>query len=268
MSKMGKTHFGGQLYGRLKSMAKAYKLLDTPDDLSLFEEILESLNDGVLGAHTSSNKHETITLPIQTPSDETIQIIYPDYGGEQVRDIVINREVKQHWTEQIQNSNSWFLFIRLDLMEIISDVTTKFYKQINEEKTNNNPLTAIKEIQENSSAFYIELLQIFRYVKKLSPESTKPNLSIVLSCWDKLPNKNNDTPRKKLIDTMPLLYNFIRSNWESNQLNIVGLSSLGKDLNTEEGDVDYQIEGPENFGYIIKPDGDKTDDITQILNYI
>jgi hypothetical protein len=268
MSKMGKTHFGAQFYGRLDEQNKeTYHLEERPNDLSLFEEVLDSLNDGNLGAHTSSNLHKTITLPVRTPKDEIINIIYPDYGGEQIRDIVQNREVNFEWKERITNSDNWFLFIRLDLMERISDVTTKFYKQIKEEivledkPIDNELLSAV------SSAFYIELLQIFNYVKRVK-SSQKPNLTILLSCWDKLDEEQkNNLPAINLKTIMPMLYNFIRSNWKDNEFNIVGLSSLGKDLD-KGNDSEYQSEGPEKFGFIIKSDGTEEKDITQILNYI
>lgn len=273
MSKMGKTHFGGQLYGRLKSLNKSYKLRKTPDDLSLFEEILERLNDGLEGSHTSTKLNEAIVLPIQSQNGTNpIDIIYPDYGGEQIRGIVEQREIPIIWKNQIEASNHWFLFIRLDLMEKVSDVTTKFHAQIDAEKINNDEdkeRRHLKELPENSSAFYIELLQIFLYTKFFKATSKdKPQLTVLLSCWDKLESKYGEgiLPSSILSETMPLFFAFISSNWKEDQYQIIGLSSLGKDLSKDKADKDYQIQGPEKFGYLVMPDGKREPDITQIFN--
>ena len=64
MSKVGKTHFGGQLYGRLKAGTNQYALRHTPNDVSIFQDILDNLNEGLEGKHTDSKLRETITLPV------------------------------------------------------------------------------------------------------------------------------------------------------------------------------------------------------------
>lgn len=268
MSKMGKTHFGGQLYGRLKNLENKFKLRNTPNDLSLFENVLDRLNEGLEGDHTSSQLHETIILPIKSAKGVNIDIVYPDYGGEQIRDIVEQRKLSKVWQTQIQDSNHWFLFVRLDLMENISDVTTKFYKQIEAEKMEKEALIdPLIKLPENSSAFYVELLQILLYAKRVSLSSiNKPSLTIILSCADK--TKSDKLPSETLLDKMPLFANFVKNIWEQDQLQIIGLSSLGYDLDQKNPNIDYQLEGPENFGYLILPNGEKEKDLTQILNHV
>jgi hypothetical protein len=43
---------------------------------------------------------------------------------------------------------------------------------------------------------------------------------------------------------------------------VYGLSSLGKTLRKDEPDDDYLNSGPEQFGYIVMPDGSRTPDLT------
>ena len=64
---------------------------------------------------------------------------------------------------------------------------------------------------------------------------------------------------------MPLLLNFIESNWKAEKLKIIGLSAQGFPLDCEENKEKYQIEGSENFGFLIKEDGQKTNDITELI---
>lgn len=108
MSKTGKTHFGGQLYGRLKTSENKYRLQETPNDLSLFQDILDNLNQGLEGKHTDSKLHETIVLPIISDTGDEIDLIYPDYGGEQLRGMIELRKINNIWEQQIADSTHWF----------------------------------------------------------------------------------------------------------------------------------------------------------------
>ncbi len=266
MSKVGKTHFGGQLYGRLKAGSNEFKLRETPNDLSLFQEILDCLNEGREGKHTESKLHETIVLPVVSKNGSVVDLIYPDYGGEQLRGIIEQRQLNSIWKQQIQNSTNWFLFIRLDLMEDIVDITTRFYQQVGVEKDVDTP--NIIDLPIESSAFYIELLQIFLYVKEIAlTAKNKPRLTVLLSCWDKPKYKAGSKPSKVLLAKLPLFYNFIHANWGDN-LSILGLSSLSKDLDAKKIDQEFALEGPEKFGYIVKESGEPEVDITYLLNEV
>ena len=63
-----------------------------------------------------------------------------------------------------------------------------------------------------------------------------------------------------LAATLPMFWSFVRSNWESPT--VMGLSALEKALSKTESNEEYAIRGPEEFGYVILPDGKKDKDIT------
>lgn len=135
-------------------------------------------------------------------------MIYPDYGGEQLRNIIEQRKINTSWQNKLKNSTSWFLFIRLDFIENIYDITTKFYRQIEEEKEVNLKQPNIIDLPIDSSAFYIELLQTFLFVKGMVHRSkNKPRLTILLSCWDKPNYPPSTIPSSVLELTMPLFCN-------------------------------------------------------------
>ena len=121
----GKTHFGGQLYGRLSSRTEHYKITSPPDDLSIFQEVLENLNEGKSSGHTHVTSHQTLTLEIEDNAGIKSVFSFPDYGGEQVKAIVNDRRVNKIWKEQIDKSNSWMLFIRLHEVKAIEDVVNR-----------------------------------------------------------------------------------------------------------------------------------------------
>lgn len=265
MSKMGKTHFGGQLYGRLKTLTNKYKSKETPGELSLFDNVLERLNDGLEGSHTDVKLHETITLHVESPGGEEINIVYPEYGGEQIKLMIGSREINPIWQKGISESDNWFLFIRPDLIEDIDDVTTKFFNELKTEREKGRE--EIKKIPENSSAFYVELLQAFLFAKNVSVSGIqKPNLVILLSCWDKLDDPEKTIPEEHLKKKMPMLHSFISSNWPSSHRHFMGLASTGTDLHKEKPNEDFAIDGPDEKGYFITPEGKKELDLTLILD--
>ncbi len=63
-----------------------------------------------------------------------------------------------------------------------------------------------------------------------------------------------------------MLLSFISSVWR--KPTILGLSALGKQLSKSDVDLEYANNGPEKYGYIILPDGRKSDDITIPIQWL
>ena len=64
----------------------------------------------------------------------------------------------------------------------------------------------------------------------------------------------------ELRDRLPLLADFIASNWDDAL--ILGLSALGRALDKEQPDEDYIAKGSERFGYVVLEDGTHSPDLT------
>jgi len=258
----GKTHFGGQLYGRLKIKESEYVLRETPDDITLFKDILNKLNNGIPGDHTPFSESRQLILPITSKNGEEIDLIYPDYGGEQISQIIKNRKLNARWQEQIELSTDWILFIRPHLIETIEDVTKRFHSYIF--KKSQTELAEFEGLKDTSPIFYIELLQMLLFSKRLNVTSTnKPFLLIFLTCWDEL-NITDEEPKKVLKSKMPLFYEYIENNWNL-KFATIGLSATGTVLDANKPNKEFQIYGPETCGYIINEDGSKTTDLTLAL---
>jgi hypothetical protein len=73
-------------------------------------------------------------------------------------------------------------------------------------------------------------------------------------------------PRVALYEQLPMLTSFIEATWRCPT--IMGLSALERPLSQIETDRDYAIRGPEQFGFVILPDGARTIDITAPVQYI
>jgi len=257
-----KTVFLSQFYSKLQKNKSKLKLYKSVDDLSPISGAREALASGEEPQTTPSEKSVKFYLPIQV-AEKQVDLKCPEYGGEQVLSIVENRELNKEWTASIQESNSWILFIRLNNVNKPLDISDVTYS----EQHHKNPKEPVSDAEYKISdqSFFIELLQILLHAKGTDYHKVndKPKLTIVLTCWDEM--NTEEKPYNVLQSKLPLLLNFLESNWDKNYLNIVGLSAQGFSLTTPENKEKYQIEGPEEFGYLVLPDGAQTNDITELI---
>ncbi|MCT1531316.1 hypothetical protein M3B46_09940 [Sphingobacterium daejeonense] len=258
----GKTHFGGQLYGRLNARTERYRIISPPDDFTIFQEVLDNLNDGKSSGHTHVTSNQTLALEIEDNAGVKSVFSFPDYGGEQIKAIVNDRRVNKIWKEQIDKSSSWMLFIRLDEVKAIEDVVNR---GLPDQDVLKNRTEKSEPMSLSDTAFYTELLQILLFVKKVGIRQriTDPKLTLVLSCWDLLSDEDQKKlPKDVLQDKLPGLFSFIHGTWTEDACKIIGLSSTEKSLSNNDSDLEFVKKGPENFGYMITATGEKETDLT------
>ncbi len=259
----GKSGFFGQLYARLDQQDENSfaQLIKTPENIAAINQILERYADGKSLEHTPVNEFENLDLDIEI-NGQQFTLRYPDYGGEQVNALMNTRRLDDRWYQHIQNSNSWFLFIRVGSLSSLYDPINKFAEIVKSDNRNEIPV----EKTPSDQAFYIELIQMLLYYKGIgyTQKNNSPHISIVLSCWDEIENLDeNQIPEKLLKRELPLLYEFLIQNWNKTSLNVIGLSSQGRKLDKDKSDEDFLYE---EEGYLILPNGEKTKDLTSLLN--
>lgn len=256
----GKTTFIGQLCARVDANTSALKLYKAIENRTPIIEATRALANGEEVKTTPTDKSTVINLPLQV-GEVKIDLDCPDYGGEQVNHIVENREVDPKWADSIKQSENWILFIKPSDLTTSYDLSNKTIKPEVLENGNGNS----EEYSVSDQSSFIELLQILLHTKGQDShfKNSTTKLTIVLTCWDEL--VNTATPKEELQKILPLFLNFIESNWIQNKVNILGLSSQGGSLKDTELKNKYKEEGSENFGYMIKSDGIKEKDITQLI---
>ena len=258
----GKTHFGGQLYGRLNSRQFEFKINpnNRPSDLTIFEDVLNKLSEGKRAGHTEASANRSIELKIDNENGNEIIFSFPDYAGEQVKMIVDNRKINSLWKDYVDKSSSWVLFVRLDEISVIEDIINRGIPSPEEILKRNTEAPPVKI---SDDARFVELLQTLLYIKGASPlnKISKPNLTILLSCWDVLSLEKGKIPSDLLCDRLPMLFNFSKNNWDEKSLSILGVSSTEKSL-TDEPDEEYIDRTPIDFGYLINANGGKENDLT------
>lgn len=266
----GKTVYSAQLYGRLtRGVEQQITIRNTPENLDIFQEALERLAEGTNPQRTTSSQFANVSLPLLIKNEKEVDLTWFDYAGEQLTHIFDSRSVNEKWAETLINSNGWMVFIRLN-------DETKYKHKIEDLLTNRDAIKKGKTKQEETDSvdaniWWIELFQIILHVCNLkrSQRISKPKLAIVLSCYDQISNSTSTTTPKEVFEKeLPLLNQFLHSNWEKDRISIWGLSSLGRALDKRSQNT-FVDNGPENQGWIISPDNhERSADLTSPIVWI
>ena len=268
-SGVGKTHYAGQLLGRLRNDRKG-KLSLVPggvDDYSKLEEVLSCLENGRAAGHTSTETWTGTKCKMQTEKGEEILLEWPEYAGERLLSIIERRLISDNWRQSINAAKGWLLLLRPSMLKQPEDLLVR---PVGESiPTGSQDPTDIQNSLWADQARYVELLQMLLFASGRSTfsKASAPRLAIVLSCWDEL--DTNRIPEEELSMRMPLLNAFVGSNWQPQSWSVWGLSSLGKALSQDNSDDEFVMQGPEKFGYVVLPGTpDRNNDLTEPVNWL
>lgn len=275
----GKTHFAGQLYGRLKRKPGELALDGTPKDLSALEGVLAALSSGHAAGRTAAATWAEVCLPIVNSKGVRINLRWPDYGGEQVNEIYDTRTVPDSWRKQLRTATGWLIMIRLS-----TETTYRETLQHPDRTGASVPPDLTRIAKWDANARWVELLQILLQIAGygLVKQLTQPRLTILLSCYDELAPiemqadaiqvaqwAQANQPDTLLAAKLPLLHAFVHSIWTPDSISVWGLSALGKHLDKDSSDDSFIDEGPESHGWVIAPEAGAPDsDLTRPLSWL
>ena len=249
----GKTHYAGQLLGRLRHDRQGKLRLrhGGVKDLSKLEEVLACLEEGRAAGHTPAETWTGIRCELETRDGTRVLLEWPEYAGERLFSIVERRLIPREWRVSAESATGWILIVRPSTLQLYEDLIER-PTGISPQHTTSTG-NSIHGRGWDDRARYVELLQmlIFTAGRSTSRAISRPRLAILLSCWDEL--EEPSTPETVLADRLTLLDAFVRSTWVDSAWSLWGLSSLGRRLSQNERDQEYAAEGPERFGYVIPP---------------
>ena len=291
-TKAGKSHYGGQLLRRLQSRKGELKMSGTPSDLTPFQEVLEKLALGRSAVHTPSGTYKESIWNVRSEDGALeSQLVWPDYAGEQIENVVKLRKVTETWVQRIRESNGWLFFVRLstinapedvlerprvlDSMQVGLNAPTADVSANAEASSGKAPdgrpdqsdTASLRRVTLSTQAGLVELLQALLFIKQVGTnlQLRCPALVIALSCYDEIAaakDEHWEYPADLLRTHLPLLSQYVESTWARGFVEVVGLSALGKPLSEDFGDDVFMEAGPERQGWCIKSDGTQTGDLT------
>jgi hypothetical protein len=264
-SDVGKTHFGAQLLLRLRTKQCELAFRETPTNIEAFDAAIKNLNRGKAAIHTASGVYVESHWPLTDKLRHRLDLIWPDYAGEQLTHITTRRYVTPEWKERIRSSSGWILMLRIEKLIVPQDTFVKPLAHI-------APSSDQKTVQRVSDqARMIELLQTLLFTRSIGTlqRIAKPRFMILLSCWDELKDVTaGEKPEDVLTRRLQLLHSFISSNWMPEAMSIYGLSALERHLSDKDVDAGYIEQGPASFGFVIDAQGKKNKDLTLPIRFM
>lgn len=107
----GKTTFLAQFFTRVKKRKSSIKLSKTPENIKAITDAVKRLAAGKETTTTPASENLELVLPINVNGIH-IDLVCPDYGGEQVNQLTELMEINDNWRKLVDNSDRWVLFIR------------------------------------------------------------------------------------------------------------------------------------------------------------
>lgn len=256
-SNTGKSHYGGQLLSRIEAETCELSLRDAPTDLSPFEEVRTRLNAGLPAAHTSSGVYRESIWPVKSRTGQKFDLTWPDYAGEQVRQLIDTRRMGQAWLDRVQSADGWILMVRASLAKADEDIFSKPLKDVRIPD-----VADVTQPRRSHQARLVELLQMLLHARGLHGPRKVPALIILMSCWDEQRLAEGTRPDAALKASLPLLSSYVKCHWGPTKSAVFGLSALESPLDVHLANEAFINRGPEQFGYVIDPDGTRTGDLT------
>lgn len=258
---VGKTVYGAQLLRRLLTKQGKLRMSGSASNLEPFEAALRKLSDGLVPDHTPTAKFLESIWPVVDDQNNQAELVWPDYGGEQVSTMLESRLISSDWKRRVYACDAWLIMIRPSRIFVRDDILTS--PAVDESSTlSRSNADFAKQAQ------LVELLQTLTFFWRLSEngDHSFPPIAILLSCWDELSTDNS--PRDVLSASAPLLDQYLSSNCLESDLEVFGLSSLSKPLDAKQPDPEYSAKGPENFGFVVLPNGDRSEDLSAPLYFL
>lgn len=252
----GKSHYGAQLLSWIEAEKCELKLRTASVDLSAYDGVRKKLNSGLLAGHTPSGMYQDNLWPVVDGTGRAMDLTWPDYAGEQVRQILDGRSMSQDWLERTQGADGWILIVRPKLAKLDDDIFSRPLASLGK-----SSVPAGGKPTLSTQARLVELLQMFVHARGLRDRSEPPPLVMLLSCWDELKLPPGTTPSEVIESHMPLLASYVRSRW-GGRASVLGLSALGTELSETKPNEDFVDIGPENFGFIVQAEGEEVRDLT------
>jgi hypothetical protein len=222
---------------------------------------LERLNRGLEVEHTSISEYDELRLALILADGAETDLVWPDYGGEQINTLMQERRVSPEWEGRVQAAKGWLVFLRPDRIDDAGDIV---HRPIEALLKRASPSTS-SPVQWSEQAKTIELIQLLLSARNadLLQRVKTPAVGIILTCWDELDAESRSRqPRDVLRIKMPLLVDFLEANWVSESYFFTGLSSTEFPLNVTQPNEQFVENGPEAFGYVMLEDGTKSTDLS------
>jgi len=198
-----------------------------------------------------SNEHIDITINLELPNKETVDLFLPDLSGETFQKLYEMREISEELANCIVEAETFLFFVNVKNIKELGLISEHFNNQITDESNENGLHRRNPKEHDPLQIQIIQLLQFFLLLRK----NKKIRIGFMFSAWDAMKtNCHNVKPEQFLKDRMNMLWQFCNSNLENIEYCTWGISAQGGELEQKDALLDkeypYQrilVEGNEGY---------------------
>lgn len=185
--------------------------------------------------HTSlQNEKESLSIHVRNPStNHKATLVFPDLSGESFKSQVELRKCRQSYLDACDASGGLLLFVTADRAHDHLSVLDVISMTEGDEAS---PKEDAEQVAEWSPAFIpeqVRLVELLQFLQRPPFKRRRRRLALIVSAWDAQPNPKL-TPEKWVRRELPLLHQFLRTNKESFEFQIYGVSAQGGSVRSAE----------------------------------
>lgn len=237
------------------------------DDMEYLNKITEQWLAYKEVDRTTGSTYKDINLKMKDKlTDQKFNLFIPDLSGEIFRSQWEHREWSKKYNEIINDLSGILIFISPKTLEM--PITIKDVNDVigPEQKEDESKIIKWSPEKSPTQVIYVDLIQFL-----LSHVSEVFRISIIISAWDLILNKDSfnpddTTPSNWLKQNLPLLDQFLYSNFDEQRYKIFGVSAQGGDY--EKDDAKLKKISKPSERVIVMDNKNKMCDITQPVKWL
>lgn len=184
-----------------------------------------------------SNEHIDITINLELPNKETIDLFLPDLSGETFQNLYEMREIPEELANYIVEADTFLFFVNVKNVKELGLISEHFKNQTSDEANENILLSRNPKKHDPLQIQIIQLLQFFLFLRK----NKKIRVGFMFSAWDVMKtNCHNIKPEQFLIERMNMLWQFCSSNPENIKYCTWGISAQGGEFEQKDTLLDKE----------------------------
>ena len=255
----GKTNYIARVWLGVQAGSGPLKSRRLPSNAQYLNAAQAKLLAGEFVGHTPSDVVSDSDIPLvfdDSSGSVDVDLIVPDYPGEQIRRIYKTREWSKEWEERMRLCSAVLLFIRPTSEQVVAPMDW-----LHASRLWNGSVPDANAHEAGPTPTQVVLVDWFQFLRAtfsdLFGSSQRVRLGIVVSAWDSLPQEaQKEAPSRFLDQNYALLGQFLRNNSADFDSQVFGVSIVGGDLDqTADFKTSYLAGDPAEAGYSVVDDG-------------
>ena len=202
---------------------------------------------------TAMGAEQTVTLTLEREDGSArADVLFPDLSGESYKQQWVERRTTQQYADHVATARGIILFVHPLLV-------------VRPERVEPGSVSADTPWDPERTPTQVQLVEILQFIRYLDPLQRPLPVAVVVSAWDTV--AKGVRPRDWLSRSLPLLDQFLTTNYDGASLRAYGVSALGGHL-PDEIDTLKRVNPPSRRPYLVDEANRRYEDIGMPIRWL